>query len=506
MDEKNRIVRNTLMLYMRMFFNIFIALITSRLILDVLGVVDYGIYNVVGGVVVLFTFLNSAMASSTQRYLTFEIGIGDQERLRSIFSTSIFIHIIISLFVLILAETIGVWLFYSKLTIPSERLNAAMWVYQLSICSCLVSIMSVPYNAAIIAREKMDVFAYISILDISLRLIVVVFLYFSPMDKLITYAFLLLVISVLIRVIYVIYCKRHIEEARFFLGWDRKLFFEMLYFAGWNLFGNLAYIGYTQGVNVLLNIFFGPAVNAARAIAIQLQGTVNNFCNSFQTALNPQITKSYAAGDKSYMFNLVYGSSKYSFFLLLLLALPLLIETEQILSLWLNIVPDYTVVFLRIMLLITIVDVMANPLIISAQATGCIRNYQLIIGGILLLIVPISYFVLKLGGSPVCAFFVHLSIVILAQVIRLWMIRGMIGLSLKCYFQQVIIPLVKVSSLSVIIPLLVFYFMEVSLLRLLIVIFVSCVSVLLIGYFIGLRKEEKTFVQDKIHVLIKKFL
>lgn len=506
MDERNRIVRNTLMLYMRMFFSTLIALITSRLILDVLGVVDYGIYNVVGGVVVLFTFLNSAMSSSTQRFLTFEIGRGNQLRLRNIFSTSIFIHVIISIFVLVLAETIGLWLFYNKLIIPEERLNAAMWVYQFSVFSCLVSIMSVPYNAAIIAREKMDVFAYISILDITLRLVVVVCLYFFSMDKLITYAFLLLMVSLLIRFIYLVYCKRHIDETHFSFRWDRKLFLEMLNFAGWNLFGNLAYIGYTQGVNVLLNIFFGPTVNAARAVAVQLQGAVNNFCNSFQTALNPQITKSYAVGDKSYMFNLVYGSSKYSFLLLLLLALPLLIETEQVLSLWLKVVPDYTVVFLRIILLITMVDVMANPLIISAQATGHIRNYQLIIGGILLFIVPISYFVLKLGGSPVCAFIVHLCIVVLAQAIRLWMIRGMIGLSLKGYFQQVVIPLIEVSFLAIIIPLLVYYLMEESLLRLLIVIFVSCLSVLLIGYFIGLRKEERTFVQEKIHLLKKKFL
>ena len=506
MDERNRIVRNTMMLYMRMFFNILIALITSRLILDVLGIVDYGIYNVVGGVVVLFTFLNSAMASSTQRFLTFEIGKGNQQRLRNIFSTSIFIHILISCLVLILAETIGLWLFYNKLIIPNDRLYAAMWVYQLSVCSCLVSIMSVPYNAAIIAREKMDVFAYISILDILLRLIVVVFLYFSPIDKLITYAFLLLIISVLIRGIYMIYCKRYMDETRFSFGWDRKLFSEMLYFAGWNLFGNLAYIGYTQGVNVLLNIFFGPAVNAARAIAVQLQGVLNNFCNSFQTALNPQITKSYAIGDKKYLFDLVYGSSKYSFLLLLLLSLPLCIETEQILSLWLKIVPEHTVVFLRIILVITMVDVMANPLITSAQATGHIRNYQLLVGGVLLLIVPVSYVVLKFGASSVCVFIVHLCVVMLAQVLRLWMIRGMIGLPLKCYFQRVIVPLIEVSFLAVILPLLAYCLMEESLLRLLIVIFVSCVSVLLIGYFIGLRKDEKAFVQNKIHLLKKKFL
>jgi O-antigen/teichoic acid export membrane protein len=307
--NNKRIAKNTILLYFRMLLMMAVNLYTSRVILQVLGVEDYGIYNVVGGIIALFNIIRGSLSTATQRFITHALGKQDEEYIRRVFSTSMFMHMALCILILVLAETVGLWMLENKMIIPDGREVAAMWVYQLSICSCLVSIMSVPYNAAIIAREKMDVFAYISILDISLRLIVVVFLYFSPMDKLITYAFLLLVISVLIRVIYVIYCKRHIEEARFFLGWDRKLFFEMLYFAGWNLFGNLAYIGYTQGVNVLLNIFFGPAVNAARAIAIQLQGTVNNFCNSFQTALNPQITKSYAAGDKSYMFNLVYGSS-----------------------------------------------------------------------------------------------------------------------------------------------------------------------------------------------------
>ena len=505
-DEKKRIIRNTLMLYMRMFFNILVALMTSRLILNILGVEDYGIYNVVGGVVTLFTFLNSAMASSTQRFLTFEIGKGNSQRLSDIFSTSILIHVLISVIVLFLAETIGLWLFYNKLIIPEERLSAAWWVYQLSVFSCLVTIMSVPYNAAIIAREKMDVFAYISMLDISLRLVVVLLLYYSPYDKLIVYAVLLFFVSLLIRTIYMVYCKRKITETHFCFVWDRKLFSEMLDFAGWSLFGNLAYIGYTQGVNVLLNIFFVPAVNAARAVAVQLQGTVNNFCNSFQTALNPQITKSYASGNKQYMFDLVYGSSKYSFLLLLLLSLPLFIEAEQVLVLCLKLVPDYTALFLRIILLITMVDVLANPLIISAQATGHIRNYQLVVGGVLLLIVPFSYIVLKLGGSPESVFIVHLFIVIVAQILRLWLLRNLINISLIKYFQHVIIPLIKVSVLSTLLPLCIYGLMESSFSRLLIIVAVSCFSVLFWGYKVGLGVKEKAFVKDKVFALKKKFV
>ena len=497
-DNRKRIVRNMLMLYLRMLFNVVVSLIISRLILNALGVEDFGIYNVVGAVVILFTFLNSAMASSTQRFLTFEIGRGNTERLQRVFSTSILIHALIAAIILILAETVGLWLFYSKMIIPEGRMTAAMWVYQLSVLSSLVTIMSVPYNSAIIAREKMNVFAYISMLEMSLRLPVVAVLYFVSFDRLITYAALLFALSLLIRVIYMVYCRRNIAETRYVFVWDKALFVEMSHFAGWSLFGNLAYMGYTQGVNILLNIFFGPVVNAARAIAVQVQGTMINFCNSFQTALNPQITKSFAAGDKQYMDTLALGSSKYSFLLLLFLSLPIMIETEQVLRLWLKIVPDYTVSFLRITLLVTMVDVLANPLITVAQATGRIRNYQLIVGGVLLMIVPLSYLALKLGGAPESVFVVHLLVAVVAQTLRLGLLRDLAGMSVGGYLRRVVVPIVCVSLLSAALPLAVYHGMEESLCRLVCVVIVSCLSVLVFSYAAGLDKREKQFVRDKI--------
>ena len=505
-DNTKRIAKNTFLLYVRMLFSVAVSLVTSRLILQVLGVENYGIYNVVGGVVILFTFLNSAMASSTQRFLTFELGCQNWERSRMVFSTSIWIHLLISLSILFLAETVGVWLFYHKLIIPESRMEAAMWVYQLSVCSCIVTIMSVPYNACIIARERMNVFAYISMLDIVLRCVVVLCLYFFPYDKLVVYACLLLLVAVMIRAIYWGYCRSHLPETLLVYRWDRPLFHEMLHFAGWNLFGNMAYVGYTQGVNVLLNIFFGPAVNAARAVAVQLQGTVNNFCNSFQTAMNPQITKSYAAKEWEYMYGLLIGSSKYSFILLLFMTLPIWIEAEQILSLWLGIVPEHTTSFLRIILLVSMVDVMANPLITIAQATGKIRNYQLIVGGVLLLIVPISYLALKFGGQPESVFVVHLSVALVAQFVRLWMVRGLVGLSGRMYLERVILPLLRVVFVAFILPLLVYVIMPESLPRLLLIVVSSCISVLFGGYVFGLERKERAFVHDKIRLLKQKML
>lgn len=503
-DNTRRIAKNTLLLYMRMLFSVIVSLETSRLILQALGVENYGIYNVVGGVVTLFAFLNAAMASSTQRFLTFELGRQNWERLRMVFSTSIWIHLFISLCLLFLAETVGLWLFYNKLIIPESRMEAAMWVYQLSVCSCVVTIMSVPYNASIIAHERMNVFAYISMLDITLRCVVVLCLYLFPYDRLVVYACLLLLVAVLIRVIYWHYCRSYLPETQLVYDWDKPLFHEMLHFAGWNLFGNMAYVGYTQGVNVLLNIFFGPAVNAARAVAVQLQGAINNFCNSFQTAMNPQITKSYATKEWEYMFSLLYGSSKYSFLLLLFLVMPIWIEAKQILLLWLKIVPDHTLVFLRLILLVSMVDVMANPLITIAQATGHIRGYQLIVGGILLLIVPVSYLTLKLGGPVESVFVVHLIIVIFAQFARLWMVRKLVGLSLRLYWHRVVFPLLRVAVVALFIPLLIYMSMEETLLRLSMVVLFSWSSVLIVGYLLGLQAQEQTFLREKLRAFKQK--
>lgn len=316
--NNKRIAKNTLMLYIRMLFTMAVSLFTSRVVLNTLGVEDYGIQNVVGGVISMFTFINGGMVSSTQRYLNFEIVKGNADRLRSVFNTALQIHALIALVIIILGETVGLWFLLEKLVIPEERMTAAMWVYQCSIIACAVNILSVPYNADIIAHEKMSAFAYISILDVTLKLVIVYLLVVSPIDKLIAYAILTLLVQLLIRYVYTRYCNKHFQES--FVEWrfNKPLFKEMLSFAGWSFLGNLAAILYTQGLNMMLNIFFGPVVNAARGIAVQVQSAVHQFVSGFQTALNPQITKNYASGDLEQMHSLMFRSARFSFLLLFL--------------------------------------------------------------------------------------------------------------------------------------------------------------------------------------------
>ena len=503
-ENNKRIAKNTLLLYFRMLFTMAVSLYTSRVVLNTLGVEDFGIYNVVGGVVVMFGFLNSAMSSSTQRYITFELGKNDFEQLKKVFNTSVSIHAFISVVILILAETIGLWFLYNKMTIPIERMDAALWVYQGAIASTIVLIMSVPYNATIIAHEKMSTFAYISVLEVVLKLLIVYLLLIGDFDKLKLYAVLMFSIQLIIRLIYGRYCKKHFSETKFQWTKDWKLFKEMLGFAGWNLWGNCAGIAFTQGVNILLNMFFGPAVNAARGIAVQVQNAVNQFSFNFQTALNPQITKSYATGDYDYMHKLIFRSSKFTFFLLLFLSLPIQLETETILTIWLKNVPEHTVNFLRLILCVTLIDATANPLMISAAATGKVKLYQSVIGGILLAILPISYVALKLGGNPESVFIVHLSICTIAYITRLFIISPMIQLSLNHYFKEVILRCIAVTVVSLVLPIGTKYLTNDSLVGFFIVCITCVFSVLVTAYFFGFEPNEKLFINQKIQSVINK--
>ena len=496
--NNRRIAKNTMMLYFRMLLIMAVSFYTSRVVLQTLGVVDYGIYNVVGGIVAMFGFLNSAMSSSTQRYLTFELGRGDTERLKKVFVTSVNIHIMISVIVFVLAETIGLWLLYNKMTIPVERFNAAFWVYQCSILSTMIMFISVPYNATIIAHEKMSAFAYISILEVVLKLLIVYLLLIGDIDKLILYAVLMLTVQVIIRFIYNIYCKRHFEETKYSFLFDRPLFKEMLSFSGWNLWGNMAAVAFTQGLNILLNMFFGPVVNAARGVAVQVQQTVTQFSMNFQTAINPQITKSYAIEDYEYMHSLIFRSSRFTFFLLLCICLPVFMEAEALLGIWLKEVPEYSAVFLRIILCVTIVDALANPLMISAQATAHIKIYQSVVGGILLTILPIAYVVLKLGGNPQSVFIVHLLICTIAFIVRLFIIRPMIRLSLTKYIKEVIVRCAVVGICAGAVSFAVNILLDSSLFSSIMECCISVLSVAVFSFMIGMTKNERDLIINKI--------
>lgn len=375
-----------------------ISLYTSRVILNTLGVEDYGINNVVSGFIGMLGFLSGSLGAASSRFITYDLGIGDMVTMKRTFGNIVTIHLLLAVMILIFGETIGLWFVLNKLQIPENRMTAALWVYQFSIFSFMLSIVSVPYNATIIAHERMKAFAYISIVDAILKLLIVYLLVIIPYDKLIIYAILFFCIQVFDRVVYGVYCYRHFEETKTKLAFNKKLFKEIFSFAVWTMNGNLAVIGYTQGINVLLNMFFGPVVNAARGIAVQVQTVVQNFCNNFQMALNPQLTKSYAQKDLAHMQQLLKVSSKFSFFLLYIISLPLMLEAPLVLKWWLGIVPEHTINFLRLILCSSMLVALSNPLVVSVHATGKIKKFQAIEGTMLLCIVPIAYVLLKLFG------------------------------------------------------------------------------------------------------------
>lgn len=503
-QNNKRIAKNTLLLYVRMLFMMGIALYTSRVVLATLGVEDYGIYNVVGGVVSMFSFVNGGMVASTQRYLTFELGRGNFARLQKVFTTSILIHGVIGVCIVVLAESGGLWFLYHKMTIPAERMSAAMWVYQMSVFSTVVTVMSVPYNATIIAHERMSAFAYISVLEAVLKLAVVYLLLVGHCDRLALYAILIFLVQLSIRIIYGYYCGKHFKETHLMRVWDRELMCEMSGFATWNLWGSCAAVAFSQGLNILLNVFFSPAVNAARGVAVQVQAAVQQFSSNFQTALNPQITKSYAVGDLDYMHGLIYRSSKFTFFLLLMLAMPVLLEANTLLALWLKEVPPYTVAFVRLMICITIIDAVANPFMVAAQATGRVRRYQTIVGSVLLAIVPISYLVLKLGGNPTSVFVVHLCVSIVAFIVRLFIVTSLILLPVVDYVYNVVVRCILVCVVSVILPFCLQIIMNKDTISFVIVCFTSVLNVCLTSYVLGLTCSERQFVKQKVAALCSK--
>ncbi len=497
--NNKRIAKNTLLLYFRMLLTMAVSLYTSRVVLQTLGVVDYGIYNVVGGVVTMFTFINAAMSSATQRFLTFELGCGNIEKLHKVFCISLEIHALISLAIVILAETIGLWFLDNQMNIPEERINAAHWVYQFSVLSTIVMIMSVPYNASIVAHEKMSAFAYISLLEVILKLSIVYILIIFNADKLILYAVLMFLVQMFIRLIYGFYCRLHFKECIFNYFYDKRLLNNIFTFSGWTILGHMSSVVSSQGLNILLNIFCGPVVNAARAITVQIQHAVQGFVLNFQTAINPQITKNYAKRNIEQMHSLIYASCRYSFFLLLFLSQPILLKCEYLLSLWLETVPNHTANFIRLTLLLTMLEAISNPLIIAAQATGNIKKYQIIIGSILLSIIPFSFILLEKGYMPVSVFILQNIITAIALFARLLLLRKMIFLSLRMFIRSVILKIIYVTCASMIVSIVLLFIIPQTTLWGLILVCILCMcSTLVLIYFLGLNKTERQFVVQKI--------
>lgn len=501
-SNNKRIAKNTLMLYIRMFLMMSITLYTSRVILQVLGVEDYGIYNVVGGLVSMFGILNGSMSSASQRYITVALGRGDQYELKKIFCTCLQIHIIIGVFTVLLIETVGLWFLYNKMVIPTDRMDAAFWVLQFSAASFFFSIINVPYNADIIANERMSVFAYISILEACLKLGIVFLLLAIPLDKLVVYAFLLVIVQIGIQLSYMIYCHRHFEESHYMPVCDVTLMKEMSAFAGWNMFGGMSCIAFGQGLSMLLNVFFGPIVNAARGIAQQVQSAIQMFITNFQMALNPQIIKNYACSDFNQMHVLMERSSRFSYCLMLLLCLPVLLECPFLLKIWLGIVPENTVIFIRLIIVTTLLYTIINPILVANNATGKVRAYYIVCGCLMISILPISYVVLRLGAPAYSVFIVHFCVEFFTQFVRLLMVHKRLRLSIFQYLKNVYLPIIATTAVSIIFPYIIWTKTSNDLIGFLVVATVCVISVCLSTVILGITAHERQFIFAKAKIVI----
>lgn len=503
--EKNKlIIKNTLLLYLRMLFLMCISLYTSRIVLNALGIEDYGIYNVVGGVIAMISFINGSLSGASSRFITFTLGEGNKEKLKKTFSTILFIHIAIAILIVLLGESIGLWFVYNILVIPVERIDAAIWAYHFSVLNMAISIISVPYNALIIAHEKMSAFAYISIIEGLLKLSVVFIIIYVNFDRLILYSFLILCIQILIRFIYNKYCVIFFPESKVRPKYNKRTAKQIVSYAMWTMNGCLAVIGYTQGLNLLLNIFFGPIVNAARGIAVQVQSAISSFVSNFQTAVRPQIIKSYAIGDIQHMHQLVIYSSKFGYYLLLIISFPFLIFTEQILTLWLGIIPDHTITFVKIMILTALLEPLKQGVLVSIHATGDLKKFQIWEGCTLLTVVPICYLMLKLFNiSPEFVLVIYLIIEFITQGIRVYIVLPKINMKFRTYLFQIIFPII-IPSIVTIAPVFLLNFSNnytlIDLISYVCTSFLYSITCILLT---GTNTKEKKFLYSQIKTKIK---
>lgn len=503
MVDNKRIAKNTLFLYFRMFLIMGVMLYMSRVVLRALGEDDYGLYNVVGGIVTMFAFLSGSLGAATSRYLTFELGRKDYSRLKAIFNVALMVHIAIALIIIVLAETVGLWLFYNKMTIPPDRLSASMWVYQISIVTMFVNLTQVPYNATIIAHEDMKVYAYVGLVEAAAKLAIAYMITISPIDRLVFYALLLFLLQVVITIFYRVYCIRHYPESHIKINRDKRLYREIFSYAGSDLIGSLSVMAQGQGLNLLLNIFFGPAVNAARGIAYQVQGAITQFSNNFMTATKPQIIKSYAEGDTDGMWRLVERSSCFSFYLVWMICLPVCLEADTILSLWLGKYPDYTTSFLILILNLCLIQTIKSPRTAIFHAMAKVFWSNITVGIVLCLAFPLAYVFLRLGYSPNSVFWASNITMALSEVVSVIVLRHFLQFSTIGYFVKVHGRCLLVATASFIAPYL-FYdkFLDPGLPRLILTCAMSCISVVAASLFLGMDKDMRAklyhMIQSKL--------
>ena len=482
-----------------------VSLYTSRVILASLGIEDYGIYSVVGGFVGMFSLISGSLSTAINRFLTFELGKKDEKSLKRVFSTSITVQGLLSVIIVILAETLGLWYVNTIMVIPAERLIAANWCYQFSLFTFVVNLLSVPYNSAIIAHERMSAFAYVSIVEAVGKLFIAYAIEYNPFDKLVYYGLMLAVFSVFIRFIYMWYCNRHFEETNFKFSFDREMLNQMFGFAGWNFIGAGSRVLRDTGGNLLLNFYFGPIVNAARGVSNSISHAVVQFSDNFMTALNPQITKSYASQEYDYMFNLIYRGSRLSVYLLLFLSTPVILNTHFILELWLKEVPNHAALFSQLSIIYAMFETISYPLVTAMLATGDIRNYQLVVGGLQCLNIPIAWLLLHYGFFPEIVVVVSIFIAHCCLISRLYMLKRMIHLNAFSFFKNVYIRIIIVASLGYVLPLLFRLIIPEGWFNFIITSSVSVLSMSLFILYVGCDVNEREFVYSKVKEIIKKF-
>lgn len=502
--SQKRIVKNTLLLYVRQFATMGISLYTSRLILQNLGVVDYGVYNAVGGIIAMLGFLTNSLGVAGSRFITYHLGTGNTQQLHKTFGNILLIHLLLAALIVVVSETVGLWFVMNKLQIPADRITAAHWTYQFAIATSVVAIISAPYNAAIIAHERMSAFAYIGILDAVLKLLIAIAIVFSPADRLITYALLFFLMQLLERVIYGVYCSRHFDETHAHPSFDRGIFSQIFGFTGWATLGSLAGLTCQHGTNILLNMFFGPVVNAARGVAYQVQCAVRSFCQNFQVALNPQLTKAYAQQELPTMHQLIIMSTKFSSYLVFLFALPLCLEVDQVLEWWLVETPPDTAGFIIFGICTCVLSAINNPIVNSVQATGRIKKFQIIEGLCLLSTFPISYILLRTTEiSALDLMWVFVIVEVITQIVRVQIVLPMLQMSILRYYREAILPIVLVFVSSSLLPILISRHVAPSVGSFLLVCTIAVICVALASYYIGCSPKERTkmvsIISSKLH-------
>ena len=488
-----------------MFLNMGVGLFTAGIVLNTLGITDYGIYNIVGGFVSMFGFLNSSMSSATQRFLSFDLGKNDRDQLRKTFSSAVTIHFVIALIIVLALETFGLWYINNKLNVPTDRMTAVNIVFQFSVFSTFFGIIQVPYNALITAHERFNVYAYISFVEIALRLIILYFLVHVEHDKLVLYAALLFVSSFIIRMIYRIYCRKHFQESQYQFYFDKSYFKVLISFTGWNLFGNIAGVAKGQGNNLLLNIFFGTVLNAAYGITMTIQGVVTNFVSNFQVAVNPQIIKSYSSGNKERSFKLMFQSSKFSFGMMLMMIAPILGSLKFILDQWLKNYPPQSLLFIHLALFTILIDTLSNPLMMGLQATGKIKMYQAVVGILVFLNLPISYILIRVTHQPEMVFITSLILAFVALWFRLYFLKINMKFPVSLFVKEV---LFRISILVVAILLIWLGVEQIDLDNQWILFLVKAgilfFSVGILAFQILFNANEKDSIKGMVMVKIKK--